>query len=111
VSWIVWLSTYAAERRTKEIGIRKVLGASVNGLVYLYIKRFFETRINSIGNSITIAWYFMNQWLQDFAYRITINWWVFVIAAVIAVMIAVLTVSFQAIKAAFSNPMKALRSE
>ena len=105
------LSTYAAERRTKEIGIRKVLGASVNGLVYLLSKDFLKLVLIALAIASPIAWYFMNQWLQDFAYRITINWWVFVIAAVIAVMIAVLTVSFQAIKAAFSNPIKALRSE
>jgi len=105
------LSTYAAERSTKEIGIRKVLGASVNGLVYLLSKDFLKLVLIALAIASPIAWYFMNQWLQDFAYRITINWWVFVIAAVIAVMIAVLTVSFQAIKAAFSNPVKALRSE
>ncbi len=105
------LSTYAAERRTKEIGIRKVLGASVNGIVILLSKDFLKLVLLALVIASPIAWYFMNQWLQDFAYRIKINWWMFGLAAIVAVMIALATVSFQAIKAAIANPVKSLRAE
>jgi len=105
------LATYAAQRRIKEIGIRKVLGASVNGLVFLLSKEFLRLVIIALLIASPIAWFFMNNWLQDFAYRINIRWWVFGAAALVAITIAMLTVSFQAIKAAIANPVKSLRSE
>jgi putative ABC transport system permease protein len=105
------LATYAAQRRIKEIGIRKVLGASVNGLVFLLSKEFLRLVLIALLIASPIAWYFMNNWLQDFAYRINIRWWVFGAAAMVAIAIAMLTVSFQAIKAAIANPVKSLRSE
>ena len=105
------LSTYAAERRTKEIGIRKVLGASVNGIVFMLSKDFLKLVFMALLIASPVAWYFMNQWLEDFAYRIEINWTVFGLSAIVVVAIAVLTVSTQAIKAAIANPVKAIRSE
>ena len=105
------LSTYAAERRTKEIGIRKVLGASVNGIVFMLSKDFLKLVLIALLIASPIAWYFMNQWLEDFAYRIVINWTVFGLAAVVVIIIAIFTVSGQAIRAAVSNPVKAIRSE
>jgi len=105
------LAAFIAEQRTKEIGIRKVLGASVNGLVTLLSKDFVKLVGIAFVCAAPLAWYFMNKWLQDFEYRITINWTVFVIAALIALFIAVATISFQAIKAALANPVKNLRTE
>ncbi|MVM34011.1 FtsX-like permease family protein [Spirosoma sp. HMF4905] len=105
------LAAFTAEQRTKEIGVRKVLGASVTNIVGLLSKGFLKPVLVAIGLASPIAWWAMNQWLQDFAYRITIEWWVFVLAGLVAVGIAVLTVSFQSIKAALVNPVKSLRSE
>ena len=105
------LVTYAAEQRTKEIGVRKVLGASVSGLVSMLSKDFAKLVLIAAIIAFPIAWWAMNKWLQSFAYRITISVWVFVIAGVAAIMIALLTVSFQAIKAALANPVKSLRTE
>jgi len=105
------LSTYAAERRTKEIGIRKVLGASVNGIVFMLSKDFLKLVMVALLIASPIAWYFMNQWLQDFPFRIVINWWVFGMSAIVVLLIAILTVSTQAIRAAISSPVKAIRSE
>ncbi len=105
------LAAYAAERRTKEIGIRKVLGASVNGIVLLLSKDFLRLVLVALIVASPIAWYFMNKWLQDFAYRINISWWVFALAGGVALFIALLTVSFQAIRAALTNPVKSLRTE
>ena len=105
------LAAYTAERRTKEIGIRKVLGASVTGIVGLLSIDFLKLVMISILIAFPLTWYFMNQWLQDFAYRITISWTVFVVAGLAAIMIAIATISFQAIKAALSNPVKNLRAE
>jgi len=105
------LATYAAQRRMKEIGIRKILGASVNGLVMLLSKEFVVLVFIALLVASPIAWYFMNNWLQDFAYRININWWVFVIAGLLSILIALFTVSFHSIKAALSNPVKSLRTE
>ncbi|HKP32660.1 MAG TPA: FtsX-like permease family protein, partial [Chitinophagaceae bacterium] len=105
------LAAYAAERRTKEIGIRKVLGASVNGIVLLLSKDFMKLVFVALVIASPIAWYFMNKWLQDFAFRINISWWMFALAAAIALLIALVTVSFQAIKAAIMNPVKSLRTE
>lgn len=105
------LAAFTAELRTKEIGVRKVLGASVQGLVALLSKDFVKLVLLSTIIAFPIAWWAMNKWLEDFAYRIEIGWWVFVVAAIIALLIALFTVSFQAIKAAMANPVKSLRTE
>jgi putative ABC transport system permease protein len=105
------LATYAAERRRKEVGIRKVLGASVQGIVILLSKDFIKLVIISLVIASPTAWYFMNSWLQDFAYRVNIGWWVFASAAGTVVGIALITVSFQAIKAAMANPADSVRTE
>jgi putative ABC transport system permease protein len=105
------LVMFAAQRRTKEIGIRKVLGASVADITTMLSKDFIVLVIIAILIASPIAWYFMDKWLQDFAYRINISWWVFILAGATAVLIALLTVSFQAIKAAIANPVKSLRTE
>jgi putative ABC transport system permease protein len=105
------LTTFIVERKVKEIGIRKVLGASITGIVSLLSKDFVKLVLIALLIATPLAWYFMNNWLQDFAYRITINWWTFLIAGSIAVSIALVTVSFQAIKAAIANPVKSLRTE
>ncbi len=105
------LATYAAEQRIKEIGIRKVLGASVNNIVEMLSRDFLILVLVSSIIAFPLAWWAMHSWLQDFAYRIAIPWWVFLLAGVIALLIALATISFQAIRAAVSNPVKALRSE
>jgi putative ABC transport system permease protein len=105
------LVTYAAEQRTKEIGIRKVLGASVTNIVNMLSKDFLRLVAVAMLISFPLAWYFMNKWLQDFAYRISVDWKVFLIAGLAAVLIAIVTVSFQAVKAALANPVKNLRTE
>ena len=105
------LAAFTAELRTKEIGVRKVLGASVQGLVTLLSKDFVKLVLLSAIIAFPIAWWAMNEWLKDFVYRIEIGWWVFVVAAAIAILIALFTVSFQAIKAAIANPVKSLRTE
>jgi putative ABC transport system permease protein len=105
------LATFTAEQRTKEIGVRKVLGASVASLVALLSKDFLKLVLIAIVIASPLAWYAMNQWLQAFAYKIDIEWWVFALAALLAVGIALLTVSFQSVKAALMNPVKSLRSE
>ena len=105
------LSIYTAKQRTKEIGIRKVLGASVTGVVGLLSKEFIKLVSIAIVIASPIAWWAANKWLQDFAYRINIGWGIFASAGVIALLIAMLTVSFQAVKAATANPVKSLRTE
>ena len=105
------LATFAAQQRVKEIGIRKVLGASVSNLVALLSKDFLKLVIIALILAVPIAWYAMNKWLQDFAYRINIHSWVFMIAATITILIAWITISAQAFKAAATNPVKSLRTE
>ena len=105
------LVTYAAEQRTKEIGIRKVLGADVSNIVAMISKDFLKLVLIASVIAFPIAWWAMHKWLQDFAYRVSISWWVFAFAAAMAVIIALLTISFQAIKAAIANPVKSLRTE
>ncbi len=105
------LAVYTAERRIKEIGLRKVLGASVQGIVTMLSKDFIRLVLLSAIIAFPIAWWCMQKWLQDFAYRINISWWVFAAAGVIALLITLLTVSFQAFKAAIANPVKSLRTE
>jgi len=108
---LLGLSAFAAEQRTKEIGIRKVLGASVGGLVKLLSKDFLKLVVIASVIAFPIAWWAMTKWLEDFAYRVTIGWWIFLVAGILALLIALMTVSFQAIKAALMNPVKSLRSE
>ncbi|MBY0435648.1 MAG: ABC transporter permease, partial [Cyclobacteriaceae bacterium] len=105
------LATYAAQSRTKEIGIRKVLGASVKSIVGLLSKDFVALVLIALVIATPLAWYGIHQWLQDFAYRIEINWWIFGLVGLAAIIIALTTVSTQAIKAAISNPTESLRSE
>jgi putative ABC transport system permease protein len=105
------LASFMAEQRTKEVGIRKVLGATAMNVTALLSKDFVKLVL--VANLIAwpVAWYAMNRWLQDFAYRINISWWVFALAGGLALLIALLTVSAQAIKAALANPVEALRYE
>lgn len=105
------LVTYAAEQRTKEIGIRKVLGASVRGIVALLSRDFLKLVFIAIIIGSPLAWIGMNKWLQNFAYRIHIGWWMFVAAGVLAMLIAMITVSWQAVRAAVANPVESLRME
>ena len=105
------LVAYMAENRIKEIGVRKVLGATVTSITTLLSKDFLKLVFLACCISIPISWYAMHNWLQDFEYRITISWWTFLLAGVLALLIAFLTVSFQSIKAAMSNPVKSLRTE
>jgi putative ABC transport system permease protein len=105
------LAAYAAEQRTKEIGIRKVLGATVSHITAMLSKDFLKLVVIAAIIAFPLAWWAMHSWLQDFAYRTTISWWVFIMAGVLAALIAVVTVSFQTIKAAIMNPVKSLRTE
>jgi putative ABC transport system permease protein len=105
------LASFSAEQRSKEIGIRKVLGASVSGIVALLSKDFLKLVLVSIVIAMPLAWWAMNKWLQGFNYRVTITWWMFVLAGLVAILIAFFTVSFQAIKAAVANPTKSLKTE
>lgn len=105
------LATYAAEQRIKEIGIRKVLGASVSGIVEMLSVDFVKLVMVSAVIAFPISWWAMNKWLTNFAYRIDISWWIFLVAAGIALLIALSTISFQAIRAALMNPVKSLRTE
>ncbi len=105
------LAAYTAERRTKEIGIRKVLGASTQGLAALLSKDFLQLVAISCLIAFPIAWWMMHSWLGTYTYRIKINWTIFLVAGLLALLIALLTVSFQAIRAAIANPVKSLRTE
>jgi putative ABC transport system permease protein len=105
------LATFIAEQRTKEIGIRKVLGASVSNIVTMLSKDFVKLVLIAAIIAIPIAWWGISKWLQDFAFRVHLSWWVFVIAGIGAIAIALATISFQAIRAAVTNPVKNLRTE
>ncbi len=105
------LAAYTAERRTKEIGVRKVLGASVSGITTLLSKDFIKLVAIGCLIAFPVAWWAMNDWLQTYQYRIAISWWIFLAAGVSAILIALITVSFQSIKAAIANPVKSLRTE
>ena len=108
---LLGLSLFATTQRTKEIGVRKVLGASVSNIVFLLSKDFIKLVIIAFIVAAPVAWYIMYRWLQDFAYRITIPWWIFIVAGLLAVLVALATISLQSIKAAVANPVKSLRTE
>jgi len=108
---LMGLAAFTAQVRTREIGVRKVLGASVNGIVGLLAKDFIKLVFIAIVVASPVAWYAMNKWLQQYAYRIDIAWWVFLVSGLMAVLIAFITISFQSVKAALTNPVKSLRSE
>jgi putative ABC transport system permease protein len=108
---LLGLASYSTMQRTREIGIRKVLGATVSNIVQLLSKDFLKLVAVAIVIASPIAWFVMHRWLQDFAYRIPIAWWVFAVAGFTAAIIAIFTVSFQAIKAAVSNPVRSLKTE
>ena len=105
------LAAFSAEQRVKEIGIRKVLGASIASIIGLLSKEFLKLVFVALVVASPIAWWLMNKWLQDFAYRTSISWWVFALTAMSALLIALITVSFQAMKAALTNPVENLRTE
>jgi len=105
------LSVLAAEKRTKEVGIRKVLGASVSSVVTILSKDFLKLVIISLLAAIPLSWLAANKWLENYPYRITLSWWMFASAGILVVLIALATVSFQAIRAAVANPVKSLRTE
>jgi len=105
------LAAFDTERRTKEIGIRKVLGADMKSLIALLSKDFLKLVCIAIIVASPVAYYLMDKWLQDFEYKVNISWWIFIVAGTVALLIALLTVSFQAIKAAIANPVKSLRTE
>ncbi len=105
------LASFMAVQRIKEVGIRKVLGATVSNIVYLFSKEFIILIAIAFAIATPIAWYYMHQWLQDYAYRINISWWIFIVGGLVAIIIALATISFQAVKAAIANPVKSLRTE
>lgn len=108
---LLGLASYSTLQRRREIGIRKIVGASVSGIVNLLSIEFLKLVLIAFVIASPLAWFLMNKWLQDFAYRINISWWVFAVAGITAIFIALFTISFQTIKAAITNPVKSLRTE
>ena len=108
---LLGLSAYNVLQRTKEIGIRKVLGASVQSIMVLLSQDFLKLVLISLLLAVPIGWYVMDSWLQDYAYRINISWWIFLTAGMLSLCIALLTIGFQVLKAAVDNPVKSLRTE
>jgi putative ABC transport system permease protein len=105
------LIAFVTEQRTKEIGIRKILGASASGLIVMLNKDFFKLLAISFAMAAPVAFYFMNRWLEGFVYRITLQWWMFVLAGVIAGAVIFITTGYQSIRASLANPIKSLRTE
>jgi predicted permease len=105
------LASFMAVQRIKEVGIRKALGASASSIVYLFSKEFVLLIAISFAIAVPVAWYFMNKWLQNFAFKIDLSWWIFIVGGIASIIIALISVSFQAIKAAMANPVKSLRTE
>ena len=105
------LAAFTTVQRTKEIGIRRVLGANISSITLLVSKNFLQLVGIAILVAVPVAWTVGNKWLQDFAFRINISWWIFLISGIAAILIALITVGFHAIKAAISNPVKSLRTE
>ncbi|MGV3601416.1 MAG: ABC transporter permease [Dyadobacter fermentans] len=105
------LATFTAEQRTKEIGVRKVLGASVAGIIALLSRDFLKLVIIALLIATPAAWWLMDRWLQEFAYKVDVSWWIFALAGVLAVVVALCTISYQSVKAALMNPVQSLRSE
>jgi len=108
---LLGLASFTIEQRTKEIGIRKVLGASMAGIIQLLTKELIRWIIVANIIALPIAYFAMNAWLQNFAYRVTMGWWTFILAGMLALLIALLTVSFQSIRAALANPVESLKYE
>ncbi|HEY4967465.1 MAG TPA: FtsX-like permease family protein, partial [Puia sp.] len=105
------LASYMSVQRIKEVGIRKVLGASIGSIVYLFTKEFILLISIAFLVAAPLAWYFMHQWLLDYAFRIDIGWWIFVVGGLTSILVALATVSYRAIRAAVVNPVNSLRSE
>jgi putative ABC transport system permease protein len=105
------LATFTAAQRTKEIGVRKVLGASVSSITVMLVKDFLKLVMLSLLVAFPVAWLAMNKWLEGFAYKIDLEWWMFAVAGLATVLIAWLTVSWQSIRAALANPVQSLRTE
>jgi putative ABC transport system permease protein len=105
------LASFMAIQRTKEVGIRKVLGASIQNIVYLFTREFAVLIAIAFLIAAPIAWYFMHRWLQDYAFRLPITWWIFLAGGAASLTVALVTISFNAIKAARANPVKSLRTE
>ncbi|WP_317169535.1 ABC transporter permease [Mucilaginibacter humi] len=105
------LASYTAENRIKEIGVRKVLGASVTEIATLLSKDFLALVVISLVVATPIAYWAMSKWLTSYTYRVSINWWVFALAGILSIVIALITVSYQSVKAALANPVRSLRSE
>ena len=108
---LLGLTSYSTIQRTKEIGIRKVMGASVTNILHLLSKEFMMLAIVAFLIGAPLAWFFMHKWLQEFAYRINIGWWIFVLAGTLSLLVGLFTISFMAVKAAVANPVKSLRTE
>ena len=108
---LLGLAIFSAEQRRKELSIRKVLGAKVSSIIMKFSKDFLKLVVLALLIAVPMAWLMMNNWLQRFAYRIDLSWWMFAMAGIIAILLSMLTISVQVVKSAFENPVKNLRSE